>query len=523
MVRQYTADVKSCATIVRLCRTMSVTFVRRIAKRESDTMPEITRRALLAASVAALSTAAAPAANRAISIENAKPGTTDWQLTYVKFDGKAKYRSSLIEGYCSRTSVKAGEKIGLHISTNPASSFTIDIYRLGYYQGHGGRHMTTLGPFEGKPQPTPKMGDKRLHECQWDASTELTIPSDWPSGVYIGKLSAKNHRYQSYVTFIVRDDRPADFLFQCSTNTWQAYNKWPDNHSLYDNDRADKKPLVSGVRASFARPYAKYPQVVDHALSLGTGEFLLWEFPFAYWIEQQGYDVTYCANEDVDAGGVEYLTRAKAFLSVGHDEYWTRKQYDSCLEAVKRGVNFGFFSGNSVCFVIDREGRSIERMGRFGGIRKGEDPWMADLPREAPSEAALIGAQTVSPFNGSGDWIVTKPDHWLFAGTGMKKGDRIPGLVGWEFHGDPAPIPGLEVIAAGKTINGGEAESHWEATIYPGPKGNTVFNASTIFWAMGLSSPPGFILPFVHNGRPHGVDSRVQAITKNAFEKWRSG
>ena len=233
--------------------------------------------------------------------------------------------------------------------------------------------------------------------------------------------------------------------------------------------------------------------------------------------------MTYCANEDVDAGGVEYLTRAKAFLSVGHDEYWTRKQYDSCLEAVKRGVNFGFFSGNSVCFVIDREGRSIERMGRFGGIRKGEDPWMADLPREAPSEAALIGAQTVSPFNGSGDWIVTKPDHWLFAGTGMKKGDRIPGLVGWEFHGDPAPIPGLEVIAAGKTINGGEAESHWEATIYPGPKGNTVFNASTIFWAMGLSSPPGFILPFVHNGRPHGVDSRVQAITKNAFEKWRSG
>ena len=186
---------------------------------------------------------------------------------------------------------------------------------------------------------------------------------------------------------------------------------------------------------------------------------------------------------------------------------------------MKRGVNFGFFSGNSVCFVIDREGRSIERMGRFGGIRKGEDPWMADLPREAPSEAALIGAQTVSPFNGSGDWIVTKPDHWLFAGTGMKKGDRIPGLVGWEFHGDPAKIPGLEVVASAETTNSGDNSAIFTATTYPGPKGNWVFNASTIFWSLGLAMPPGVVPPHSHYGRPHGPDPRVQRITANFFKK----
>ena len=53
----------------------------------------------------------------------------------------------------------------------------------------------------------------------------------------------------------------------------------------------------------------------------------------------------------------------------------------------------------------------------------------------------------------------------------MKKGDSIPGLVGWEFHGDPAKIEGLEVVAAGTTTNGGDKDSHYEATIYPGPKG----------------------------------------------------
>jgi hypothetical protein len=385
--------------------------------------------------------------------------------------------------------------------------------------------------FEGlkvKPQPTPEVAKFRLRECQWEPTVSIDVPKDWPSGVYLGKLSCDQHRYESYVIFIVRDDRPADFLFQCSTNTWQAYNKWPDNHSLYDNDRPDKRPLVSGVRASFDRPFAKYPQVVDHALSVGSGEFLLWEFPFAHWIEQSGYDVTYCGNEDVHTGGVEFVRRAKAFLSIGHDEYWTRKQYDTCLEAVKGRVNFGFFSGNAVCFVVPylpstdgRANRVIERIGRYGGIRPGEEKYMADLPEEAPSEANLIGAQTVSPFNGSGDWIVTKPEHWIFTGTGMKRGDRIPGLVGWEFHGDPAKIDGLEVVAAGKTLTGGEAESHWEATIYPGPKGSTVFNASTIFWAMGLSNPPGHILPHVHNGRPHGPDERVQRITKNLFDKWK--
>ncbi len=452
--------------------------------------------------------------------ENAKPGTLDWQLTYAKFDGNAKYRSSMIEGFASQSSVKAGESIAFHVSTNPATPFWIDLYRLGYYGGKGGRHMTRLGPFEGKAQATPAVAEKRLRECSWEPCTSFAVPADWPSGVYLGKLSAKNHRYQSYLIFIVADERKADILFQCSTNTWQAYNKWPDNHSLYDNDRPDRKPLVSGVAVSRKRPYAKYPQVVDHSLSLGSGEFLLWEFPFAYWLEQNGYDVSYCANEDVDAFGVDFLTRAKGFLSVGHDEYWTRKQYDACMEAVKRGVNFGFFSGNSCCFVIESPvPHSIERMGRFGGIRKGEEPWMADLPREVPNESTLIGAQTVSPFNGSGDWTVTKPEHWLLEGTGMKKGDFIPGLVGWEFHGDPAPIPGLEIVAGGKTINSGEAPSHYEATIYPGPKGNFVFNASTIFWAMGLSTPPGHILPFVHNGRPLGPDERVQKITANWLKR----
>ncbi|HJZ53488.1 MAG TPA: N,N-dimethylformamidase beta subunit family domain-containing protein [Gemmataceae bacterium] len=490
-------------------------------------MTELNRREALAAMAAAGTGGFTPAARRSdlVRTENDCDGTTDWQLTYVKLDARAKYRQPLIEGYCTKMSVVAGEKLGFCVSTDPASAFTIDLYRLGYYRGAGGRHVAQLGPFEGQPQPVPPVGEMRLRECHWEPCTTIEIPKDWPSGVYLGKLSAARHRYQSYVIFIVRDSRPADVLFQCSTNTWQAYNKWPDTYSLYDNDRPDKKPLVPGVRVSFDRPFARYPQVTDNPLSLGSGEFLLFEFPFAFWLEQHGYDVTYCTNEDVHQS-LDTLTRCKAFLSVGHDEYWSRPQFDHCLEAVKRGVNFGFFSGNACCFVTPfspssggAANRVIERKGRYGGMRPEEEKWMAEL-ESAPNENTLIGARTVIPFNGSGDWVCAKPKHWVFAGTGMKKGEKIPGLVGWEHHGDPADIPGLEIVAAGKTWTGGEQESHYEATIYPGPKGNTVFNAATIFWAQGLSSPPGHWLPYVHNGRPHGPDKRIHRITNNLLSRW---
>jgi hypothetical protein len=370
------------------------------------------------------------------------------------------------------------------------------------------------------------VGEQRLRECRWEPATTLEIPKDWVSGVYLGKLSAAKHRYQSYIVFLVRDDRPADFVFQCSDNTWQAYNAWPDNYSLYINDRADKKILTPDARVSFDRPYGKYVQIFDNPLSQGSGEFLLWEFPLTFWMERHGHDVTYVSNSDVHADA-STVTRGKAFLSVGHDEYWSRPQFDHVLAAVKAGVNVAFLSGNTCCFVAPfsassagAANRVLTRAGRYGGIRPKEKPFMADLTGEAPSEATLIGAQTVTPFNGSGDWIVTKPDHWVFEGTGMKKGDRIPGLVGWEFHGEPADIPGLEVVAEGPTWTGGDEESHYTATVYPGPKGNVVFNASTIFWSQGLSAPPGHMPPISHHGRPHGPDARVQRITRNVFERF---
>jgi hypothetical protein len=483
-----------------------------------------------------------------IAAENKKQGTTDWQLTYVKSE---EFRSKEIEGYCSKMSIRAGESIDIFLSASSQTNASIDFYRMGYYGGKGGRFMQKLGPFPVRPQLVPPIAEHRLRECDWNRTTSFKIPEDWLSGVYVGKLSCTAHRYESYIIFIVRDDRKADLMFQTSDTTWQAYNKWPDtSHSLYTSD-PPLQPHSGRTWSSFDRPFSKYPQVVDQPLSQGSGEFLLWEYPLCYWLEKEGYDVTYCSNIDThtDAKG---LDRVKCFLSIGHDEYWTLPMFENVKSAVARGLNAAFLSGNSLMWVIDlkpgvkmdptklnkasglaKDGgdrmqvvpdanenpnRTIFRIGRFGGISKVEEALgiMGPFARnDWPNENTLIGARTMYPFNGSADWIVSKPEHWIFEGTGMKKGDKIPGLVGWEHHGDPADIPGLEVVAEGETINTTNAKSHYTATVYPGGKGNWVFNAATIYWSFGLSQPPGIIVPNSHFGRSHGVDERVQKITTN--------
>jgi hypothetical protein len=265
---------------------------------------------------------AASAKSRLIAAENAKEGSLDWQLTRVRLDAAKGFRTSLIEGYCSKQSVRAGESIEIFVSTKPAARFEIEIFRTGFYGGRGARLMTKLGPFDGKPQPEPPIGDMRLRECQWEACASLTIPADWVSGVYLGRLTtipdaADKPYWQSYVIFIVKDDRKADVLFQVSDNTWQSYNRWPDSYSLYTDPRGAH---ARDLAVSFDRPYGRYAQIYENPQSVGSGEFLCFEFPLSYWLEEQGYDVTYCSNSDVlDAAEV---TRCRAFLSVAHDEYW---------------------------------------------------------------------------------------------------------------------------------------------------------------------------------------------------------
>lgn len=457
--------------------------------------------------------------------ENRKLGTMEWQLQYTHFDDPislASYplnrcvRCSAIEGFASKNSVMPGEEIDFMVSMAPAGRFMLDIYRMGYYNGAGGRHMTKLGPFKASPQPMPMMAMERVRECNWEKSVSFRIPKEWPSGIYLGKLTRDDEelRAQSYVIFVVKEYRKTDLLCQTSDLTWNAYNKWPGKNSLYDDGTPEIWYTGPHVRVSFDRPYAKYCQVVDAPGTVGSGSFLLWEHPMVFWLEQQGYDVKYCSGVDLhtDAG---ILKTSKVFLSVGHDEYWSRKMFDELLKAREEGLSLAFFSGNTMWHEIFFYDSSVTGEPCRVYSRKG---FVEDFGGE---EAKLMGLK--SGPNAYGDWVVTKPEHWVYQGLEARAGDRIPGIIGWEYNWIPAEIRGLEVVASSPLYPRNTANAknqRHDAVVFPCSKGNWVFNAGTIWWTEGLSCPPGHIPARVSGmGGTLGVHTWVQRITSNVLNR----
>jgi hypothetical protein len=80
-------------------------------------------------------------------------------------------------------------------------------------------------------------------------------------------------------------------------------------------------------------------------------------------------------------------------------------------------------------------------------------------------------------------------------------------------------LPGMQVVAEGDATINRKKVGRYTATVYDGPKGNVVFNAATIWWANGLSSPPGHKNPSRHGVAQKGPDERVQQITHNLFQR----
>ena len=166
-------------------------------------------------------------------------------------------------------------------------------------------------------------------------SASWNVPADATSGIYFAKLVREDAAGSSHVFFIVRDDDGrSDLLFQTSDTTWQAYNRYGGN-SLYAGS-----PAGRAYKVSYNRPFT----------TRGTSEedwLFNSEYPMVRWLERNGYDVSYFTGVDSDRLGAE-IREHKAFLSVGHDEYWSGAQRANVEAARDAGVNLAFFSGNEV-------------------------------------------------------------------------------------------------------------------------------------------------------------------------------
>src|SRR5207302_6407658 len=187
-----------------------------------------------------------------IVAENQQPGSGNWDMWLNGFR-PADDVSKQIKGYASATSVNKGGSITFYITVNPAQTYTIDVYRMGWYQGLGGRLLQHIGPLTGMPQfPCPVDAQTGLIECPWTASYVLTVPTTWTSGVFLAQVT-NAQGYQNYIPFVVRDDaRHSDILYQQSIATYQAYNNFPNDgtgKSLYEFNSFGANTVAGSPRA----------------------------------------------------------------------------------------------------------------------------------------------------------------------------------------------------------------------------------------------------------------------------------
>jgi hypothetical protein len=99
-----------------------------------------------------------------IVCENSKPGTPESEWGMVGAGDPS------IQGFATDISVNHGGTVQFKIDTD-AASYSIDIYRLGYYQDLGARKVATISPSASLPQNQPA--------CLTDPSTGLIDCGNW--------------------------------------------------------------------------------------------------------------------------------------------------------------------------------------------------------------------------------------------------------------------------------------------------------------------------------------------------------
>lgn len=418
-------------------------------------------------------------------MEGAAKAVAALQLTDPATDGE-------IEGYASAVSVNRGEDIKFFVNTKEPT-YSIEVLRIGWYAGRGMKRMMPAVTRRGLAQAPPVVDSASgLIECDWQDPYTLHVPNSddptvWPSGIYVAKLTAGSTGKQSYIVFVVRDDRrPSDLLFQSSVTTYQAYNDWGGG-SLYSKPRASK--------VSFNRPYLH-----GH----GTGNLLNWELSLVLFLEREGYDVTYTTDVDTHEQG-NLLSLHKGFLSTGHDEYWSWQMRDNVEAARDNGVNLAFFGANVAYWQIRFEPSAITGDTDRTIIcykNRSSDPISSadDLPtrrlttvkfRSSPvdrPEDSLVGVMYESDPVQS-DLVIADASSWVFEGTGVKNGDRLPGLLGYEVDrsSDHTP-PGTSLLAHSPYPFRGNTR-YSDMVLYTAPSGSIVFATGTMQWSWGLIDP----------------------------------
>lgn len=437
--------------------------------------------------------------------ENQMPGDTSWSLTNAA-------DAHQVEGYGKRITLAPGATLEVAVTVEKPKEVSWTLYRFGWYGGAGARKVAAGGPLAVAPQPAcPRDPTTSRVECSWATAFSVKLPDDALAGVWLVKL-VSDDGFDWHVPLVVVDHRPADLLLNVDVTSWQAYNDY-GGESFY-TDASGTMPHGKAWEVSFDRPFRE-----GH----GAGRFREWEFHLLRFVEALGYDVTYTTSFDL-ADDPMHAQMVHAFVSVANDEYWLPAARDAVENARDAGVSLAWFGGDQVYWRIRRQPSSSGVADRVIACYKADqdkDPVVAQMGsayttarfRDDPNprpENALLGVMYNSWMLTPQPLVVADASSWVFAGTGLQRGDVIPSLVAFETDGrfanglEPA---NLQLLGDSPFIDAEMVPERASMVTYTHASGAQVIGAATIGWPTGL-------------GARGYADDRVATMTRNVLDRF---
>lgn len=426
-------------------------------------------------------------------------------------------------GYVERHSVLQGDVFDLMLSAGPGMQpqrGRVEFHRIG-----AGAQVPPVPTWISAPVSVPAQRANVVAAAvgpNWHPVVQKIDTSAWTPGYYSADFIGDGGRDAHVVQIIVRPKRPrGDVLIKLGTNTYQAYNDW-GGFSLYTGGRDD---LARGAMLSFDRP--------------APPGFLEYDVFLARWLEEmgnrEGFTVDYASNFDVHADAA-LLPAYKLAICVGHDEYWSKEEFDAFEARIfQQGGNTMFLGGNCAYWQvryadINRPPDGADHGRQMVCYKSARDPIARRRDAKDPSllvtaqfregnrrpESMLMGVAYQSWFSPGGNpghrypYMVAEPNHPLFEGTGLVDGERAADVVGYEWdnrdpygngarlwdkdrsHNQMLPMDKIQVLFRGYPVDVWGRRGLAEAVYFESPAGAQVFSAGTIRWSWGLSRP-GFV------------------------------
>jgi hypothetical protein len=445
-------------------------------------------------------------------------------------------RDAALYGYAWPKAVRSGERAELRV--HAAEPYRLSLWRYGWRR----EPVEPLGLFPDRHPPGSNRqrvpdGDIAQTGVGWvtqPMGPRQTVAAPERSGLYYVHVKAASGAFTSFA-WVVAPRAPREPVAVLASNiTWNAYNDFGGRSNYIAFDRLPEAPIVevhgedhwyppAGFTKwsmdhydplSFDRPeplnaVAEHEEITGPIEPVGCEHVAPAEWRVLGWMEREGFGYDYYAETQL-ADGTLPLEAYRVLIISTHPEYWTRPMYERVRRwVVEEGGRLLYLGGNGLDCEVELHGDAMTVRNGNASTWEGRDE-NRFTAAGGPATPLLGVVTTMAGMGTAAPYELLVDDHWIFAGTDLRRGQRFGfasrdernpgGASGHETDKLSVHAPdGLVHLARGVNADGGGADMVYAEH----PSGGRVFSVGSISYACSIA-----------------VDDVISAITANVLHRF---